>query len=86
MSCPTRRSPTRSSAVREAFAPLVEGFTAQGGDPEIALALIGVRASYLRAAQDEVVVRYGDFERYVREGLGVPDEAVQRIRQRLTAG
>ncbi|MFE2730948.1 tyrosine-protein phosphatase [Streptomyces sp. NPDC059349] len=75
-----------NSAVREAFAPLVEGFTAQGGDPEIALALIGVRASYLHAAQDEVVVRYGDFERYVREGLEVPDEAVERIRQRLTAG
>ncbi|MEU8483026.1 tyrosine-protein phosphatase [Streptomyces sp. NPDC048641] len=75
-----------NSAVREAFAPLVEGFTAQGGDPEIALALIGVRASYLHAAQDEVAVRFGDFETYVREGLGVPDEAVKRIRQRLVAG
>lgn len=75
-----------NSAVREAFAPLVEGFTAQGGDPEIALALIGVRASYLHAAQDEVAVQYGDFETYVREGLEVPDEAVERIRKRLTAG
>ncbi|WP_329573931.1 tyrosine-protein phosphatase [Streptomyces sp. NBC_01361] len=75
-----------NSAVREAFAPLVEGFTAQGGDPEIALALIGVRASYLHAAQDEVAAQYGDFETYVREGLEVPDEAVERIRKRLTAG
>ncbi|MEU6661411.1 tyrosine-protein phosphatase [Streptomyces sp. NPDC046821] len=74
-----------NAAVREAFASLVEGFTAQGGDPEIALALIGVRPSYLRAAQDEVTERYGDFATYVRDGLGVTDEAVERIRQRLTA-
>ncbi|MCT9088006.1 tyrosine-protein phosphatase [Streptomyces sp. ASQP_92] len=72
-------------AVREAFAPLIEGFVAQGGDPEIALAVIGVVPQYLGAALDEVASRYGSMEKYVREGLGVPDEAVSRLRERLIA-
>ncbi|UUN26526.1 tyrosine-protein phosphatase [Streptomyces sp. FIT100] len=72
-----------NAAVRQAFAPLVEGFTAQGGDPEIALAVVGVTPDYLAAAYDEVTRRHGSMERYVREWLGVPDEAVERIRERL---
>ncbi|MER8043151.1 tyrosine-protein phosphatase [Streptomyces sp. NPDC094032] len=71
-------------AVRQAFAPLIEGFTAQGGDPELALALIGVVPEYLEAALDEVAVRHGSMEKYVREGLGVPDEVTALIRERLT--
>ncbi|MGG8409818.1 tyrosine-protein phosphatase [Streptomyces sp. 12297] len=50
-------------AVRQAFAPLIEGFTASGGDPDIALALIGVVPSYLEAALDEVATRYGSMEK-----------------------
>ncbi|MFG3283761.1 tyrosine-protein phosphatase [Streptomyces sp. NPDC048111] len=72
-------------AVRAAFAPLIEGFVAQGGDPEIALAVIGVVPEYLAAALDEVDSVYGSMEKYVREGLGVPDEAVARLRERLIA-
>ncbi|MEU8529558.1 MULTISPECIES: tyrosine-protein phosphatase [Streptomyces] len=72
-------------AVRQAFAPLVEGFTAQGGDPELALAIIGVAPEYLAAALDEVAVRHGSMEKYVREGLGIPDDVVDRIRGHLTA-
>ncbi|MFD7326538.1 tyrosine-protein phosphatase [Streptomyces sp. NPDC059875] len=71
-------------AVRQAFAPMIEGFTAQGGDPELALALIGVVPAYLEAALDEVAVRHGSMEKYVREGLGVPDEVTDVIRERLT--
>ncbi|MFJ3584077.1 tyrosine-protein phosphatase [Streptomyces sp. NPDC090127] len=71
-------------AVRHAFAPMIEGFTAQGGDPELALALIGVVPEYLAAALDEVVVRHGSMEAYVRDGLGVPDEVTAVIRERLT--
>ncbi|MFI8822884.1 tyrosine-protein phosphatase [Streptomyces sp. NPDC053431] len=70
--------------VREAFAPLIEGFTLQGGDPELALALLGVVPEYLEAALDEVAVRHGSMEKYVREGLGVPDDIVAVIRERLT--
>ncbi|MFD9820278.1 tyrosine-protein phosphatase [Streptomyces violascens] len=72
-------------AVRQAFAPLIEGFTAQGGDPEIALAIIGVVPEYLAAALEEVATKYGSMEKYVREGLGVPDDAVARLRERLVA-
>lgn len=72
-------------AVRQAFAPMIEGFTVAGGDPDIALALIGVFPSYLEAALEEVETRYGSVEKYVREGLGVGDETVAALRARLTA-
>ncbi|MFD3722507.1 tyrosine-protein phosphatase [Streptomyces sp. NPDC058674] len=72
-------------AVKQAFAPMIEGFTAAGGDPDIALALIGVFPSYLGAALDEVESRYGSMEKYVREGLGVPDGTVEALRARLRA-
>ncbi|WP_327413613.1 tyrosine-protein phosphatase [Streptomyces sp. NBC_01233] len=72
-------------AVKQAFAPMIEGFTAAGGDPDIALALIGVFPSYLEAALDEMETRYGSMEKYVREGLGVPDETVDALRARLVA-
>lgn len=72
-----------NAAVRQAFAPLIEGFTAQGGDPEIALAVIGVVPEYLTAALEEVSLRYGSMEAYVRDGLGVGDEVVERVRGRV---
>ncbi|MET9883828.1 tyrosine-protein phosphatase [Streptomyces sp. NPDC006430] len=72
-------------AVKQAFAPMIEGFTVAGGNPDIALALIGVFPSYLEAALDEVNTRYGSMEKYVREGLGVSDEAVAALCARLTA-
>ncbi|WP_093801163.1 tyrosine-protein phosphatase [Streptomyces sp. Wb2n-11] len=73
-------------AVRQAFAPLVEGFVAAGGDPETALAVIGVVPEYLAAALDEAHARHGSVEKYVREGLGVSEESIARIRERLIAG
>ncbi|WP_424214077.1 tyrosine-protein phosphatase [Streptomyces sp. BI20] len=72
-----------NAAVREAFAPMIEGFVAAGGDPEIVLALIGVDPAYLRAALDEVELRHGSMDKYVREALGVPDETVAALRARL---
>ncbi|MFE3327434.1 tyrosine-protein phosphatase [Streptomyces sp. NPDC059176] len=73
-----------NTAVLQAFAPLVEGFTAQGGDPELALTVVGVAPEYLAAAFDEMARLHGHVERYVREGLGVPDEVVERLRERLS--
>ncbi|MFI5617401.1 tyrosine-protein phosphatase [Streptomyces sp. NPDC051567] len=70
-------------AVKQAFAPLIEGFTAAGGDPDIALALVGVFPSYLEAALEEVRARHGSMEVYVREGLGVDDATVAALRARL---
>ncbi|MFI5803041.1 tyrosine-protein phosphatase [Streptomyces sp. NPDC051561] len=73
-------------AVRAAFEPMIEGFVAKGGDPEIAQAVIGVVPEYLATALAEVDEKFGSMEAYVRDGLGVPDEAVARIRARLTEG
>ncbi|GHH34282.1 tyrosine-protein phosphatase [Streptomyces candidus] len=73
-------------AVREAFVPLIDGFVAKGGDPAIAQAVIGVVPEYLKAALAEVDEKYGSMEAYVRDGLGIPDEAVARLRARLTTG
>ncbi|MEU1892737.1 tyrosine-protein phosphatase [Streptomyces pristinaespiralis] len=72
-----------NTAVREAFAPLVEGYTLQGGQPETALSIIGVVPDYLAAALDEVDARFGSMEKYVQEGLGVTPAALERIRGRL---
>jgi len=45
-----------------------------------------VRAAYLDAAFDEVDRRYGSFDRYLRVGLGIDDEALARLRARFLAG
>ncbi|MGW1014185.1 tyrosine-protein phosphatase [Streptomyces termitum] len=71
-------------AVRQAFAPMIEGFIAQGGDPDLVLAMVGVLPEYLDAGLEEVAKRYGSVERYVRDGLGVPDEVTALLRERLT--
>ncbi|MFF4529846.1 tyrosine-protein phosphatase [Streptomyces sp. NPDC001407] len=72
-------------AVRAAFAPLIDRFTEAGGDPEISDAILGVRPAYLAAALEEMERAYGGVEAYVRDGLGVPDDAVDRIRARYVA-
>ncbi|NWF27643.1 tyrosine-protein phosphatase [Streptomyces sp. PKU-EA00015] len=74
-----------NAAVREAFAPLVEGFTLQGGSPETALGIIGVAPEYLAAALDEVDARYGSMEAYVTDGLGVTPSTLTRLREHLTS-
>ncbi|MFD0428893.1 tyrosine-protein phosphatase [Streptomyces zhihengii] len=73
-----------NAAVREAYAPLVEGYTVQGGRPETALAVIGVVPEYLGAALEEVERRHGSMEAYATDGLGVEPGDLERIRRRLT--
>ncbi|UQI43964.1 tyrosine-protein phosphatase [Streptomyces sp. HU2014] len=72
-------------AVRDAFAPLIDRFTEAGGDPEIADAILGVRPGYLAAALEQMHRSHGGVEGYVREALGIPDEAVDRVRARCVA-
>jgi len=45
-----------------------------------------VRAAYLNAAFDEVDKRYGSFDRYLKEGLGLDAVALARLRARFLAG
>ncbi len=48
--------------------------------------VLTVRAAYIEAAFAEVDARYGSFDRYVREGLGLDDAAVERFRTTLLTG
>ncbi|MEV6208484.1 tyrosine-protein phosphatase [Kitasatospora sp. NPDC051914] len=73
------------AAVQAAFAPLIEAFAAGGGDPEIADAVFGVRTAYLEAALQAVTDGWGDVESYARAGLGIKDETLDHLRERLTA-
>ncbi|WP_436771450.1 tyrosine-protein phosphatase [Yinghuangia sp. YIM S09857] len=66
-------------AVRAGFAPFRAQFTAAGGDPGIADAIIEVHGSYLDAALDAMDAEWGGVSAYVREGLGVSDATVERV-------
>jgi protein-tyrosine phosphatase len=48
--------------------------------------IMTVRAAYLQAAFDEVDHRYGSFDRYLRDGLGVDDRELEKLRARFLAG
>ncbi|OIV37724.1 hypothetical protein BIV57_09080 [Mangrovactinospora gilvigrisea] len=71
-------------AVRAAFAPLTDPFTAGGGDPDIAQALIGVRPAYLDAALDALTTTWRDPETYARRALGLSEETLEALRTRHT--
>ena len=45
--------------------------------------LLGVRARYIDAAHDAVLERFGSTEAYARDGLGVPNETLERLRSAL---
>jgi protein-tyrosine phosphatase len=45
-----------------------------------------VREADLDAAFDEVALRYGGFDNYLRRGLGLDDAALARLRERYLAG
>ncbi|RAJ46390.1 protein-tyrosine phosphatase [Kitasatospora sp. SolWspMP-SS2h] len=70
-------------AVRAHYAPLVERFLAAGGDPEVADAVFSVRAEYLAAALDTLTEHWGDAESYARAGLGLKDDTLDGLRERL---
>jgi protein-tyrosine phosphatase len=54
-----------------AFASVVAQFAAAGGDPELLTPVLGVQASYLEAALDEVRTQYGSIEGYFSKGLRI---------------
>lgn len=51
--------------------------------PEHLLPLLEVRSEYLAAAYAEVERRFGDMDRYVRDGLGVADDTLDALRDLL---
>ncbi|MEV6162636.1 tyrosine-protein phosphatase [Streptomyces sp. NPDC052052] len=72
-------------AVRGAYAPHVQGFLDAGGDPDIASAVIEVRPRYLDTALDAMEERWGGLDGYVRDGLRIPEAALERLRFGLVA-
>ena len=50
-------------------------------DPERVRPVLGVEPAYLEAAFDEIDARYGSFERYRREALGLDDARLSAFRE-----
>jgi protein-tyrosine phosphatase len=48
--------------------------------------IMTVRAAYLEAGFDEVDRKYGSFDNYLREGLGVDNRALAQLKARFLAG
>ncbi|KDN81250.1 tyrosine-protein phosphatase [Kitasatospora cheerisanensis] len=70
-------------AVHARYAPLLERFLAGGGDPEIADAILSVRAEYLAASLNALADHWGDPENYARSGLGLREDTLDSLRSRL---
>ncbi len=66
---------------------IAAGATAERGEAigEAARVLAGVFPEALAAAFDEADNRYGGFDGYVRDGLGIGDDVVTRLRAKLVA-
>jgi protein-tyrosine phosphatase len=66
-----------------ALKPYFDMFAAMGGDPELLRPLLGVDASYLDAAVDEMRARYGTVEDYFAAGLHLDAAAQLALRDLL---
>lgn len=66
--------------VLQAFAPVLDRFAAKGGDPELLLPVLTVRASYLQAALEAMNENYGDIDGYLIKGLRLNQSTVDALR------
>lgn len=64
--------------------PMLAALEAKGVRTELLDPILGVRASYLDAALDELRIRYGTIENYARSGLGLTDLQIGELRRRFT--
>jgi len=60
----------------------IDTFTAEGGEPSIINAILGVKTEYLEASFDEMQTKYGTIEEYFTEALGI-DAAMQKKLRRM---
>lgn len=67
--------------VLQAFAPVLERFAAKGGDPELLLPILSVRADYLQAALDAMREEYQDIDGYLLKGLRLDQSTVDALRR-----
>lgn len=55
-------------------------------DPELIRPLLGVERSFIVAALDQMKAEYGSIDNYFRQGLGLSDEQLNRLRERFLEG
>jgi protein-tyrosine phosphatase len=63
--------------------PMYDTFAKAGGDPDLLRPALGVDASYLEAAFDEMTTRFGSIEGYFSQGLGLDDATLDALRGAL---
>ena len=66
-----------------AMAHVFDAFEAAGGDPDLLRPLLGVSASYLNVAFDEVAIQYGSIGDYFAEALGISADEQDRMREQF---
>ncbi len=52
-------------------------------DPEVLRPIMGVEASFLEAAYDEIEKEYGSLEKYLKDGLGIDRETRLRLQEKF---
>ncbi|WP_291794759.1 tyrosine-protein phosphatase [Brevibacterium sp.] len=69
-----------------ALQPVFDQFAEAGGSPEMLRPVLGVREEYLVTALAEADARFGGIEGYVREGLGLSEDELTRLRSLFLEG
>ncbi|MHA7777226.1 tyrosine-protein phosphatase [Roseibium sp. M-1] len=67
-----------------ALQPVLDQFSAAGGDPNLLKQILGVQETYLEAAFDEMRKRFGSFDAYLSDGLNIDETVQARLRTALT--
>jgi protein tyrosine/serine phosphatase len=73
-----------STATREKYLGMVREHLGEEKVPVYELAMV-VREDYLHEAYDAAAAAYGSRDGYLRDGLGLDDDTVERLRARLRA-
>jgi protein-tyrosine phosphatase len=60
-----------------------QGIPPEQVDMTIYEAMFLVKPEYIEAAHDEVIRRYGSMDSYLRKGLGISDEVINKLRSEL---
>lgn len=63
--------------------PMYDGFAAAGGDPALLRPALGVEATYLHTAFEEMESHFGSIEDYFSTGLGLSDATLDALRNAL---
>lgn len=66
-----------------ALKPIFDQFESVGGDPSLLRPVLSVDRTYLETAIDLMTETYGSIERYMTDGLGLDEETLTALRDRL---